>query len=115
MNVGDKVEWVPSIEHEFDPVPNLGYAWDHEIKDPQTDKWSAATPARVLNAIEIIRRDRNRRNELRATKPACAYPATVTAVDGDKVSLDIQSPMSWVTLHYDGVAVDPSGKPGTCH
>ncbi len=114
MQIGDEVLWVPNIDHARDPIPG-GFAWEHEILDPRIDKWGVAKPEAVLNAIEIIKRDPNRRKELRASKPVAKYPAVVTAVEGDKVSLDIKSPIGGVTLHYDNVAIDPSGKPGTCH
>ncbi len=112
MNIGDKCEWVPSVEHHLE-IKDGKYAWEHAIKIRGKDEVQS-----FEDVGNFIRRNAKRPETLKTlfpTNPQCTYPATVTEVEGDKVSLDIVSPIGGVTLHYENVAVDPSGKPGTCH
>ncbi len=112
MNIGEKCEWVPSIEHHLE-MKDGKYAWEHARKQGNDLK-----PMNTDQVVAFLKQNARRPETLKllvATKPQCTYPATVTAGEGDKVALDIVSPIGGVTLHYDNVPVDPSGKPGTCH
>jgi|ERR1700722_2794520 len=119
MNVGDKVQWVPSIEHAREEVPGKGFAWEHNIMviDPGKAERKAvpASTEKIRNAIEVIKRDKSQKPYLVAVKPRLTYPATVEEVSGDTVSLAILNPCNNVTLRYANVKVDPNKAPGTCH
>lgn len=124
MNVGDRVLYVPSKDHAL--VMNTSgkfaglYAWTHHIAKDKSGKVEAeskpATTKNVGIAIEQIRRGigTRKREHLVAMKPQCTWPATVTAVDGETVSLEIQHPTG-VILVRDKIAIDATGKPDTCH
>lgn len=111
MNIGDKVEWVPSEDKHLETKDGK-CAWEHAIKIRDT--------LRVMSAEEVSlflksnKKRPGRIKELVPTRPQCTYPATVTDEQGDKVSLDITAP-GGITWHHDNVPVDLSGKPGTCH
>ena len=119
MNVGDKVLWVPSIDHAREEVPGKGFAWEYVIMTivpGKTEKEAkAASTEKIRNAMEVIKRDQSRKADLVATKPRLNYPATVEEVTGDTVSLAIFNPCNNVTLQYANVKVDPNKAPGTCH
>ncbi len=111
MNIGDKVEWVPSVDKHLE-VKDGKYAWEHAIK--VRDKLEVQSTEKVK---EFLKRNKKRPEALKLlipTKPQVTYPATVTDEQGDKLSLDIQAP-GGITWHHTGVAVDESGAPGTCH
>ncbi len=112
MNIGDKVQWVPSIEHHLE-VKDGKYAWEHAIKS--RDKLEVQTMDEIRLFLKRNAKHAEALKNLIATKPQCTYSATVTAGEGDKVGLDIVSPIGGVTLHYDNVPIDASGAPGTCH
>jgi hypothetical protein len=122
MEIGDKVQWVPSIDHhlEFVPWANL-YAWEHTVT--RRAKYPAKVGEEVVQSVTDIRKainasaKKNRQplEALTPTKPQTTYPAVVKAISEDgTVSLDITSPIGGITLHYDNVLVDPNGAPGTC-
>lgn len=111
MNIGDKVEWVPSTDKHLE-VKDGKYAWEHALK--LRDKLEVQTTEQVR---EFLKRNAKRPEALKnlvPTKPQCTYAATITDEQGDKLSLDISVP-GGITWHHDNVPVDPDGKPGTCH
>ena len=112
MNIGDKVQWVPSIDKHLEVVGGK-YAWEHAIKG-RDGKLNVQSTDDVK---AFLKRNFKRPETLKtliATKPQVTYPAIVRDEQGDKLSLDISVP-GGMTWHIDNVPVDPSGAPGTCH
>lgn len=121
MNVGDQVLYVPC--KDFSKVMNTSgpfaglYAWEHQMM--KNGEMKIVNSAQVGAAIEAIRRKRMKPEALVAARPQCVWPAEVTAVTGETVSLNISAERTaagGVTYHHDKVAVDPTGKqPESCH
>jgi len=112
MNIGDKVQWVPSIDKHLEMLDGK-YAWEHAVKG-RDGKLEVQSTEDVNKFLKGNARRPETLKTLVPTKPQVTYPATVTDEQGDKLSLDIKAP-GGVTWHHDGVTVDPNGAPGTCH
>ena len=140
LKIGDEVNYVPHIDyHHYMMVEGefAGlYAWEHAFREPK--KYPGGIPPRQQKSggpiemelrtlttqqsgvvMESVRGGREDKKNFVPTKPQVFWKGIVSAVDGDKLTVDIKTPtanMGGVTLSLALITEDPEGKvPHSCH
>lgn len=112
VDVGDKVFYVPGEEFAFDVGPD-GFAWAFGKRVPGKEEVVELTDSQVWEMREGFSRNPELRKALVPIAPKGPWPAVVTVVHGDgRLSLDVEHPLSGVTLGMTGVAHGPDGEAG---
>lgn len=109
---GDRGWYIPGTWHALQRNPRTGdFAWALGKKDfrGQTEEMDVRRTAEHLDFIRRHPAPEEEFKKLTLLRPLEKWPAIVRAITGDKVTLDVDSPQSGITLHYAGVPVDPQG------
>jgi len=119
MQVGDKVKWIPSLDHAKDVLPDGTFAWEWVRTNRMNE--TSAVPAKELKKLFFSKlaragRTASKVKALVPSKPIAAYDATVNTINPDgTVDLTITGSQAGIRYGYTGVKIDPAGSPGTCH
>lgn len=118
--VGGAAFYLPSIDHATNANQAGQFPWVLGVKTHTGEVKELAGKALADHLRWLKRQGRNpiaENKRLVPVRPGAPWPAKVTAVNDDgTVNLDIQSNNGGVTLHYDGVPVDPTKQePHSCH
>lgn len=105
--VGDKVLWLPSIDHAYNQIVGHGTAWDFEWD--QNGKKTSLSSAQASDYLGKKNKDAIKRH-LKPVKPNKPWPAVITFIHEDgSADLEIDAlPWGGVKHHYARIKYDPT-------
>lgn len=120
MKAGDQVLYVPHEIHARTPDHRGRLPWAIGVRGRRDDGVKRVQGEELNRRLHQVKKNKSSLDKegLVLMHPVQLWRATVRAVsaDGKTADLDILSPTGFVTLHDDGVEIDPTGKKAhSCH